>query len=160
MTSLTRDEEFLGRAIELAEQSVRDGAGGPFGAVVVFEDVILAEGRNLVTASHDPTAHAEVVAIRRACEIKQDYRLPGCTVYASTEPCPMCLAAIYWSRAARVVFAASRVDAACADFDDEEIYRELARPLDRRTLPISQLKHPHALSPFELWGASAHSVRY
>lgn len=157
---VSQDEEFLGRAIELAQESVRDGAGGPFGALVVCNSQIVAEGRNLVTSSHDPTAHAEVVAIRRACEVRADHRLTGCTVYASCEPCPMCLAAIYWSRAARVVFAATRFDAAEADFDDEEIYRELSRPLDQRSLPILHIQHPRFREPFESWRASEKSVRY
>ncbi len=156
----SQDEGFLGRAIELARESVRAGSGGPFGAVVVCDGTIVAEGCNRVTASHDPTAHAEVVAIRRACEVRADHRLVGCTVYASCEPCPMCLAAIYWSRADRIVFAATRFDAAEADFDDEEIYRELSRSLDERNLPIENIKHPRRLEPFQLWGESVKSIRY
>jgi tRNA(Arg) A34 adenosine deaminase TadA len=141
------------RAIELAQASVRRG-GGPFGAVVAREGRIVAEGANQVTLANDPTAHAEIVAIRAACKALGDFRLAGCSVYASCEPCPMCLGAIYWSRAERLVFAATRADAAGAGFDDDLIYREIALPITGRKLSASQLLRDESLVVFRAWSAS------
>ena len=151
---------FLQRAIELAVQNVKDRRGGPFGAVIVRDGTIIAEGTNLVTTSLDPTAHAEVVAIRKACAVLQSFELKGCVVYASCEPCPMCLAAIYWSRAERVYFAASREDAAAAQFDDEFLYRELSLPLERRSLPMVQELREEAIAAFDAWREDNGKIRY
>ena len=123
---------FLLRAIQLARANVSNRTGGPFGAVVVKDGVIIGEGANHVTTLNDPTAHAEIVAIRTACRYLDSFELSGCEIYSSCEPCPMCLAAIYWSRASKIYFAASREDAASAGFDDEFLYRELARPFAGR----------------------------
>lgn len=142
--------EFLERAIQLARENVEAG-GGPFGAVIVRNGEILAEGVNAVTSSFDPTAHAEVAAIRRACSIAGHHELRGCEIYSSCEPCPMCLGAIYWARLDRVYFAASRSDAAGAGFDDEFIYRELASGFAVRRIPLVQERLPASMSPFEAW---------
>lgn len=151
---------FLQRAIELAVQNVKERRGGPFGAVIVRDGAIIAEGTNLVTTSLDPTAHAEVVAIRKACAVLQSFELKGCVVYASCEPCPMCLAAIYWSRAERVCFAASREDAAAAEFDDEFLYRELSLPVERRSLPMEQELREEAIAAFDAWREDNGKIRY
>lgn len=151
---------FLLRAIELAVLNVRERRGGPFGAVIVKEGTIIAEGSNLVTMSFDPTAHAEVVAIRKACEVLQSFELTGCEVYASCEPCPMCLAAIYWSRAEKVYFAAGREDAAAAGFDDEFLYRELSLEMGLRTLPMQQELREEAIAAFDAWRRDNGKIRY
>lgn len=131
-------ERHLRRAIELARQGMAEGFGGPFGAVVVRGDDILAESYNQVTSSNDPTAHAEIVAIRAACRAVGDFSLSGCEIYSSCEPCPMCLGAIYWARLDRLYFAASRTDAASIGFDDEFLYSELGREIPERRLPTRQ----------------------
>lgn len=152
--------EHLRRAVALAEQGVAAGDGGPFGAVVVRDGQVLAEGWNQVTADNDPTAHAEVVAIRRACAKIGSFQLTAATVYSSCEPCPMCLGALYWARPAAVFFAASRDDAAAAGFDDSLIYQQLSKPLDERSLPIRQLSLPEAEGPFARWVAEESRTRY
>ena len=151
------DLALLRRTIELARESARSG-GGPFGALVARGEHVIATGQNRVTAWNDPTAHAEVVAIREACKLAGDFQLVGCTVYASCEPCPMCLGAIYWARPERLVFACSREDAAAAGFDDALIYRELALPIGERTLDTLQLARDEGLSAFREW--SANSTRH
>lgn len=151
---------FLLRAIELAVLNVRERRGGPFGAVIVKDGTIIAEGSNLVTTSLDPTAHAEVVAIRKACEVLQSFELTGCEVYASCEPCPMCLAAIYWSRAEKVYFAAGREDAAAAGFDDEFLYRELSLEMGQRSLPMQQDLREEAIAVFDAWRRDNGKIRY
>ena len=151
---------FLLRAIELAVLNVRERRGGPFGAVIVKDGTILSEGTNLVTTSLDPTAHAEVVAIRKACEVLQSFELTGCEVYASCEPCPMCLAAIYWSRAEKVYFAAGREDAAAAGFDDEFLYRELSLEMGHRLLPMQQQLREEAIAAFDAWRRDNGKIRY
>ena len=133
------DIRHLRRALRLADEHMRAGHGGPFGAVVVRNGVVLGEGWNQVTTAGDPTAHAEVVAIRGACRACGDHRLTGAVLYASCEPCPMCLAAAWWARIGRIVFAGSRADAAAAGFDDAEIYAEIGRDLGARHLPVSHL---------------------
>lgn len=148
------------RAIELAVENVQTRRGGPFGAVVVRGDEILGEGTNLVTGSNDPTAHAEVVAIRQACQKVGSFELKGCVVYTSCEPCPMCLAAIYWSRADRIVYAADRQDAAAAGFDDEFLYRELSLPIGERSLPMEQLHREEAIAAFGAWREDNAKIRY
>ncbi len=147
------DAHFLRMAIQLAEEGMKKGEGGPFGAVVVnAEGEVIAKGNNRVLITSDPTAHAEVVAIRRACAHLQDFQLEGCTIYASCEPCPMCLGAIYWARPERLVFAASRHDAAgIAGFDDNFIYEEIALPFAERHLKTTQMLHKEGLRPLQIW---------
>jgi tRNA(Arg) A34 adenosine deaminase TadA len=152
--------QFLKQAISLARENVESGTGGPFGAVVVRNGEVVATGTNLVTASDDPTAHAEVVAIRNACEALGTFQLGDCEIYCSCEPCPMCLGAIYWARPARVVFASTAHDAADAGFDDGFIYDEIRRPRDRRRLPLEQLRVPEAGEEFTAWLNSEDRVEY
>src|SRR5919112_4847622 len=129
-TMKTDDQRHLARAIELSREHMDQGAGGPFGAVIVRDGEVLAEGWNCVTSAKDPTAHAEVTAIRRACEALGTFSLDGCEIFANCEPCPMCLAAIYWARLDRVTFASSRQDAAAIGFDDELIYADVSKPIE------------------------------
>jgi len=143
--------EFMRRAIALAVDSVRSGRGGPFGAVVVKDGRIIAEGTNVVTRANDPTAHAEMVAIREACRALGSFQLDGCEIYASCEPCPMCLGAIYWARPARVYYAGTAADAAAAGFDDAVIYAELGRPPAQRRIPMLALLPEQAQEPFRAW---------
>ncbi|MDH3296859.1 MAG: nucleoside deaminase [Gemmatimonadota bacterium] len=152
--------QFLTQAIMLARENVESGAGGPFGAVVVKNGEVIATGTNLVTASDDPTAHAEVVAIRNACESLGTFQLDGCEIYCSCEPCPMCLGAIYWARPVRVVFASTAHDAADAGFDDSFIYDEVRRPRDRRRLPLEQLRVPQAGEEFIAWMENEDRIEY
>lgn len=148
------------RAIELAIRNVESGTGGPFGAVVVRDNQIVAEGVNLVTASNDPTAHAEIVAIREASKALSTFNLAGCDVYTSCEPCPMCLAAIYWARLSRVFYAARSADAAEAGFDDTRFYGELTAPYDRRSVPMINVMRDESLAAFEAWRKSPVRVDY
>ena len=151
---------FLRRAIELAVENARSGVGGPFGAVIVRDGRIVAEGVNLVTSIPDPTAHAEITAIREACRTVGSFHLPGCEIYASCEPCPMCLGAIYWARLDRVFFAASRSDAAQAGFSDQMIYEELTVPAGSRHVPMQQLLREEALAAFREWSGRADRIDY
>lgn len=146
-------DDHLREAIRLAEVSARSG-GGPFGALVVRDGRVIAAGANRVTADGDPTAHAEVVAVREACRRLGSHALEGCEVYASSEPCPMCLGALYWARVDRVVYASSREAAAAAGFDDRRMYEELARDPADRTLETVQRELPEAGSEFEAWLAN------
>lgn len=155
-----QDAGFLREAIALARQHMLAGEGGPFGAVIVRDGGIIARGWNLVTTTNDPTAHAEVVAIREACARLGTFRLDGCVLYASCEPCPMCLAAAYWSRVSRLVFAASREDAAAAGFDDDFLYRELPLPVSSRQLPTTQSLREEARKVFREWLAKPDRVSY
>lgn len=147
------------RAIELAREGMNDG-GGPFGSVVVRNGLIIGEGGNWVTATNDPTAHAEVVAIRRACEAIGSFTLSGCTIYASCEPCPMCLGAIYWARLDRVYIACTREDAANAGFDDEHIYEELKVARDERRIPMIKLLREESRLVFDEWIAKPDKIEY
>ncbi|MCL2327896.1 MAG: nucleoside deaminase [Bacteroidetes bacterium] len=144
------DTFFLERAIAIALESVERG-GGPFGAVVVENGKIIAESGNCVRQHNDPTAHAEVEAIRRACEIKQSHSLENCVLYASCEPCPMCLGAIYWARLQRVVFSATRHHAARIGFDDNFIYTELGKDIIERSIKTVHIDLPSAHALFEVW---------
>jgi guanine deaminase len=144
-------DAYLARAIALSRESMESGSGGPFGAVIVRAGRILAEGTNRVTATNDPTAHAEIVAIRDAARALGDFRLTGCDLYASCEPCPMCLAAAHWARVDRIVFAASREDAARAGFDDAFLYQELAEPLAARSIPTIRIPSPEAAAVLKAW---------
>ena len=152
--------QYLSRAIELARAGLRNGLGGPFGALVVRAGEVLATGENRVLSSHDPTAHAEIVALRAAALRAGTHELRGATLYASCEPCPMCLAAAWWARVERVVFAATREDAARAGFDDAAIYEELAKPLAARKLPIEHVAIPGAELPFSDWASSSARTPY
>lgn len=143
--------EFMRRAIALGLENVRSGRGGPFAALVVKNGKVVAEGANHVTTTNDPTAHAEVVAIREACRALGDFQLTGCELYTTCEPCPMCLGAIYWARPARVFYACAAADAAAAGFDDAFIYEELKRPLAVRRMTMEQLLREESLAIFALW---------
>jgi guanine deaminase len=143
--------EFMRRAIQLGLENVRSGRGGPFASVVVKDSRIIAEGANRVTATNDPTAHAEVVAIREACHVLGNFQLTDCDLYTTCEPCPMCLGAIYWARPARIYFACTAADAAAAGFDDAFIYDELKRPLNERRIPTEQLLREESRSIFAAW---------
>ena len=138
--------EFMARAIALSMENVRSGRGGPFGTVVVKDGKIIAESANSVAETNDPTAHAEMMAIREACKKLGSFELKGCEIYTSCEPCPMCLGAIYWARPARVYFANTAADAAKAGFDDAFIYQELARPHEQRKIPMTQIMRDEALA--------------
>lgn len=145
------DQYYLRRAIELARHGMTGNEGGPFGAVVVLNNEIIGEGNNQVTTTNDPTAHAEMVAIRNACQKLQTFQLEGATIYSSCEPCPMCLGAIYWARPARLVFASTREDAAAIEFDDAFIYEELTLPLDQRKIPTLNMLRKEGREVFEEW---------
>ncbi|WP_439596999.1 nucleoside deaminase [Falsiroseomonas sp.] len=145
------DEDFMRQAIALSRRGMAEGAGGPFGAVVVLDGRVVAEGWNQVTSTNDPTAHAEIVALRRACAALGRFELRGATVFTSCEPCPMCLAALYWARCDRVVYANDRQQAAAIGFDDEFLYREVAKPIEARSLPMQRLLGAEALEVFAAW---------
>ena len=153
------NDGYMHRAVELAREGVAQGCGGPFGAVVVKDGVVVGEGSNEVLSSRDPTCHAEIVAIRDACRRLGSFRLAGCELYASSEPCPMCLGAIYWSRIDRVSFANSRDVAASYGFLDEFIYDELATPPDARELTMVRMPSPGAEAPFDDWKRK-HATNY
>jgi guanine deaminase len=153
------DNPFMTRAIELSVENVSAG-GGPFGAVVVKEGAIVADGVNRVTATHDPTAHAEVSVIRAACAKLGAFELRDCDLYTSCEPCPMCLGAIYWARLAHVYFANLATDAARVGFDDAFIYREMAQPHARREIPMTQMMREEALAAFRAWEKKPNKIEY
>ncbi len=148
------------RACELASRAVTEGAGGPFGAVVVKESKIVGEGYNRVTSMNDPTAHAEILAIRDACKNLNSFQLSGCEIYSSCEPCPMCMGAIYWARPDRLYFSASRYDAAQAGFDDEFIYGELALPEQKRSIPVIRVPCPDSDEAFSFWKNKENKIEY
>lgn len=150
----------MAEAIRLAETNMENGHGGPFGCVIVKDDEIIASAFNEVLISNDPTAHAEIVAIRRACERLNDYQLAGCEIYTSCEPCPMCFGAIYWSRPDKVYFAASREDAEQAGFDDKHIYRELCLPLPDRIIPFQQIMQQEVKDIFITWTRMNLNIKY
>lgn len=156
----TMNPSFMQEAIRLSLDKMRQGCGGPFGAVVVKDGQIISRGWNRVTTSNDPTAHAEVVAIREACAVLNSFSLQGCELYTSCEPCPMCLGAIYWSRVGRVFFAATRQDAAAAGFDDALFYEELAKAPGDRQLSTVQMLRKQALAAFEEWKRMPGKVAY
>ena len=143
----------------MAIENVRR-SGGPFAALVVRDGIVIAEGTNLVTRTNDPTAHAEIVAIREACRVLGTFQLTDCEVYSSCEPCPMCLGALYWARPARVIFAAAHEDAAAAGFDDSLIYRQISLPPSERSIPMIRLADEHATRPFEEWLALPERAPY
>lgn len=152
--------EFMSRAVRLSAERMREGDGGPFGAIIVKDGKVIAEGWNRVTSTNDPTAHAEVTAIRAACQSLGTFSLERCEIYTSCEPCPMCLAAIYWARLDRIYFANSREEAAAIGFDDEFLYREVPKPIEARTIPTVKLNLPEAAAVFAEWQAKPDKVRY
>ncbi|GAA4828959.1 nucleoside deaminase [Algivirga pacifica] len=147
-----QDIQFMQRAIQWAQKGVEAPGGGPFGAVIVKDGEIIAEGHNLVVGTNDPTAHAEMVVIREACQKLNSYQLEGCIIYTSTEPCPMCFGAIYWSRPDKVFYACDNWDAAQAGFDDRFIYKELEKPMEDRKIPFEQIMREEGVKVFEEWG--------
>lgn len=153
-------EQFMKRAIELARIGMDGGKGGPFGCVVVKDGRIIAEGNNQVTSTNDPTAHAEVVAIRNACTELAAFQLDGCSIYTSCEPCPMCLGAIYWARPDAVFFACTREDAASVGFDDELIYNEISMPNEKRTRVMVNLLRDEGIALFEAWAQKLDKIEY
>jgi tRNA(Arg) A34 adenosine deaminase TadA len=154
------EQAFMQRAVALSLEKMRATCGGPFGAVIVRNGAIISEGWNEVTSSNDPTAHFEIVAIRRACALLGTFNLPDCDIYTSCEPCPMCLGAIYWVRLRRVYFANTRIDAAQIGFDDDFIYREVAQVPELRRIPHFRLMTDDAQIAFKEWAASPEKIRY
>lgn len=154
------DEFFLMRAIELSRLGMKDGKGGPFGCVIVKDGVIIGEGSNEVLRTNDPTAHAEVVAIRKACMALGTFQLVGCDVYASCEPCPMCLGAIYWARPARVIYANTRSEAQTIGFDDAFIYEEIGLDGRNRSIPFVHVPRQEALDVFIEWKNESEKQEY
>ena len=160
MTMTDLDKKFMLRAIELARLGVETNAGGPFGCVVVKNGEIVGEGNNRVTSTNDPTAHAEVIAIREACKSLNTFQLDGCMIYTSCEPCPMCIGAIYWARPAKVFYACTRDDAAKIGFDDDFIYEELEKSNAEREMKLQNFMREEALEVFENWSAKPDKIEY
>jgi tRNA(Arg) A34 adenosine deaminase TadA len=154
------NEAFMREAIALSIEKMKAGEGGPFGAVIVKDGQIIGRGWNRVSSANDPTAHAEIMAIREACAALGTFELTGCEIYSSCEPCPMCLSAIYWARIGRLFFAATRADAAGAGFDDERLYQEVSKPWKHRALPAEQALAEEALKAFDAWKAQKNRIRY
>ena len=153
-------KKFMKRAIELSQRNMQTGIGGPFGAVIVKNQVVVGEGWNKVTSNNDPTAHAEVEAIRAACQSLKTFDLSGCEIYTSCEPCPMCLSAIYWARIGKIYYANTKKDAAQIQFDDDFIYQEIPKPLNERKIPMQQIARDEALVVFQEWENKQDKVRY
>lgn len=152
--------KFMQRAIELSLSNMRLGSGGPFGAVIVKDGQIIGEGWNQVTSTNDPTAHAEVVAIRNACKAAGNFDLSGAEIYTSCEPCPMCLSAIYWARLSKIFYANDRKDAAAIQFDDDFLYTEIPKPLSQRQIPMQQCCREDALLVFQEWSQKMDKIEY
>lgn len=148
------------RAIELSKEKMLNNEGGPFGAVIVKDGEIIAEGWNQVTSCNDPTAHAEVNAIRNACKKINNFSLEGYSIYTSCEPCPMCLSAIYWARLDKIYYANTRKDAAAIDFDDDHIYSEINIPIEKRKIPMEQIDRDKAIEVFKTWTKKQDKVEY
>src|ERR1700754_5132606 len=157
---MQQHEKFMRIAIELSEYNVKQGTGGPFGAVIVKDGMIVARSANRGVQLNDPTAHAEISVIRLACQELDTYNLTGCEIYTSCEPCPMCLGAIYWARIDKVYYANTKADAASIGFDDHAIYDELESPMDKRKLPFVQILRDEALPAFKLWETTEHKEHY
>ena len=156
-----KDKQFMSQAIAMAKKGMESDEGGPFGAIIVDKNgKIVGKGNNKVTSTNDPTAHAEVVAIRDACKNLNTFQLEGCTVYTSCEPCPMCLGAIYWARPERILFAASREDAAAIGFDDDFIYKEIPLPIKDRQIATLQLSREEGVAVFNLWAVKIDKTEY
>lgn len=156
----TKEQEYIEMAISLASENVKSGNGGPFGAVIVKNGKVIATGVNTVTKNSDPTAHAEVNAIRNACIELNSFQLNGCEIYSSCEPCPMCLGAIYWARTDKLFFAATKADAAHAGFDDSLIYNEIELPIEKRKLLTTAIDFSSKLQPFQLWKKELNKTSY
>jgi len=154
------ENKFMQRAIDLSIENVKNKIGGPFGAVIVKDDVIIAEGTNLVTSTNDPTAHAEIVTIRNACNALNNFHIPGCVMYTSCEPCPMCLAACYWAHIDKIYYGNTKQDAANIDFDDSFIYDELAIAHEQRKIPMINFMRDTAIEAFNLWREHEEKVEY
>lgn len=153
-------KKFMRQAIQLSIDSMRAGNGGPFGAIIVKDGKVIAKGSNRVTSTNDPTAHAEVVAIREACKVLGSFQLTGCEIYTSCEPCPMCLGAIYWARPDKMYFANTKTDAAAIGFDDKFIYEEIELEVQNRHLPTEQLLNEEALVAFKEWEQKTDKIEY
>jgi len=160
MINQEQHQKFMQMAIDLSVQNVTESIGGPFGAVIVKDGEFIAGSANKVTSTNDPTAHAEVSAIRLACQKLNTFNLSGCVVYTSCEPCPMCLGAIYWSQIETIYYANTKTDAENIGFSDKFIYEELEKPMNERSLPVIQLMRDEALEAFKLWGNSAMRIEY
>lgn len=156
---MTKDEIYLRQAVEIAKQNIEKG-GGPFGAIIVKDNEVVAQCGNSVTNDNDPTAHAEVNCIRSACKKLKTFDLSGCVIYSSCEPCPMCLSAIYWARLDRLVYAATRQDAAGAGFDDEFIYKEIPLANSQRSLECNHFSLEEGCDPFEIWNSKSDKTEY
>jgi tRNA(Arg) A34 adenosine deaminase TadA len=157
---MNQENKYMRQAIELARENASSSGGGPFGAVVVKEGRVISACSNSVTPDNDPTAHAEVNAIRTACRELGTFDLSGCTLYSSCEPCPMCLSAAYWARVDKIVFAADRNDAADAGFSDAFIYEELSLDTDKRSIPMEKLMQKEGTEPFDIWKSNEKKIRY
>lgn len=157
---MSTEHYFMVKAIELAREGMQSNAGGPFGCIVVKDGVIVGKGSNKVTSTNDPTAHAEVVAIRDACHNLNTFQLDGCDIYTTCEPCPMCMGAIYWARPRKVYFAGNRFDAAHAGFDDSMIYEELNKEFDQRKIPVLNLGREEAIKLFQEWIDKPDKINY
>ncbi|MBU0487608.1 MAG: nucleoside deaminase [Bacteroidetes bacterium] len=160
MADSKNNQQFMVEAIRLSREMMLQGKGGPFGAVIVKDGEIIARGYNQVTSTNDPTAHAEVVAIREASKVLNNFSLAGCTIYTSCEPCPMCLASIYWAGIDRVYYGNTKEDAAAINFGDDFIYSELALPREKRKLPTEQLMRNEAQEAFRLWDEMEDKIAY
>lgn len=157
---IEKEDKFMRMAIDLANENVRTGNGGPFGAVIVKDGEVIGKGVNTVTESYDPTAHAEVNAIREACKNLSSFQLEDCIIYSSCEPCPMCLGAIYWARPKKLYFACSREDAARVGFDDSLIYEEINKNVDARKIETKQIMREDAMITFKMWELSSNKIEY
>jgi len=150
----------MAEAVKLSFKGMRTNQGGPFGAVIVKNGKIIGRGVNRVTSTNDPTAHAEIVAIRDACQNLKTFRLDGCFIYTSSEPCPMCFGAIHWARINKIFFACTRLDAASIEFDDNYIYKEIVKSIDQRDIETEQLLRDEAIKAFELWRKKYDKIKY
>jgi len=153
-------KKFMRRAIEISQHGMDNNSGGPFGAVIVKDGKIIAESFNQVTSTNDPTAHAEIAAIRKACEKLNSFQLTDCIIYTSCEPCPMCLGAIYWARPKAVFFGCTKEDAAAIDFDDDFIYQELEKPVSQRNIPFKNILREEAKQVFDQWKEKTDKIKY
>jgi len=153
-------KEIMAEALRLATENVLSGRGGPFAAIITRGNDIVSRGSNIVTSTNDPTAHAEVTAIRRACTALNNFQLSGCEIYTTCEPCPMCLGAVYWARLDSVYYAATREDAAAAGFDDSLIYREVAAPIDQRRIPTVNFMREEGREPMRVWNSFQEKIAY
>lgn len=160
MKSALNLSHFMFEAIELSIRNVREGKGGPFAAIIVKDGRVIARGTNLVTSTNDPTAHAEIVAIREACRVLGSFQLSGCEIYTTCEPCPMCMGAIYWARPAKVYYGNTRRDAAKIGFDDSFIYHEIPKPISKRRIPMIRCMKEEALAAFVEWQKKSDKVAY